>query len=235
MAQRYRSADGAWRDRLLDQFVRPGDLVFDIGAHVGDCIASLRRLEARVVAVEPQPSLARALRILHGRDRQVVLEQLAVGADRAEAEMYLNLANPSVSSLSRIFISAAQGGQAWQGQRWEGRVKVPVTTLDALIARYGEPRFCKIDVEGYEASVLQGLSCPLAALSFELTTIQRQVALQALEECERLGRYRYNAALGASASLIHAQWLSAEEIGGWIKGLPEAANSGDVYAVRVNT
>ena len=46
-------------DRLYGQFVRPGDLVFDIGAHVGDRVASFRRLGARVVAVEPQPALAR--------------------------------------------------------------------------------------------------------------------------------------------------------------------------------
>ncbi|WP_462321681.1 FkbM family methyltransferase [Halochromatium sp.] len=230
--QRYHSADGAWRDSLLGEFVRPGDLVFDIGAHVGDCIASLRRLDARVVAVEPQPALARALRILHGRDRQVVLERVAVGAATTDAEMHLNLANPSVSSISSAFIDAAQHGQAWQGQRWETRLRVPVTTLDALIARYGEPRFCKIDVEGYEVSVLQGLTHPLAALSFEFTTIQRSAALQALEQCERIGRYRYNASLGASGSLVHDDWLSANEIGCWIEQLPEAANSGDVYLAR---
>jgi len=232
--QRYRGAHGAWRDALLRPLVRPGDLVFDIGAHVGDCIASLRRLDARVVAVEPQPALARALWVLHGRDRRVMLERVAVGAAVADAEMSLNLANPSVSTLSRAFVTAAQGRQAWRAQRWEGKLRVPMTTLDRLIARHGEPRFCKIDVEGYEVAVLQGLSRPLAALSFEFTTIQRQVARQALEACERLGRYRYNAALGASASLVHAHWLSAEAIGRWIEGLPEAANSGDIYAIRVD-
>lgn len=231
--QRYRSDNGAWRDRLLSQFVRPGDLVFDIGAHVGDCIASLRRLDARVLAVEPQPALARVLRFLHGRDRLVMLEQVAVGAAMTDAEMSLNLANPSVSTISGAFIDAAQRGQAWQGQRWDAKLQVPVTTLDALIAGYGEPRFCKIDVEGYELSVLQGLSRALAGFSFEFTTIQRQVALQALEECERLGQYRYNAALGASESMVHKDWLGAKEIGRWIEQLPEAANSGDVYAVRL--
>ncbi len=231
--QRYRSGDGAWRDRLLSQFVRPGDLVFDIGAHVGDCIASLRRLNARVVAVEPQPALARALEFLHGGDQQVILERVAVGAATAEVEMSINLANPSVSSISSAFIDAARGGQQWQGQRWDAKLHVPVTTLDALIVDYGEPRFCKIDVEGYEVSVLQGLSRALATLSFEFTTIQRQTALQALRECERLGAYRYNAALGASESLVHDHWLGAKQIGSWIERLPEAANSGDVYAVRV--
>ena len=42
---------------LYRPFVRPGDLVFDIGAHVGDRVAAFRRLGARVVAVEPQPAL----------------------------------------------------------------------------------------------------------------------------------------------------------------------------------
>ena len=67
-------------DRLYAQFVRPGDLVFDIGAHVGDRIACFRRLGARVVAVEPQPALVKTLRLLYGRDRAVTIEPVAVGA-----------------------------------------------------------------------------------------------------------------------------------------------------------
>ena len=42
---------GPAMDRLYRQFVRPGDLVFDIGAHVGDRVAAFRRLQARVIAV----------------------------------------------------------------------------------------------------------------------------------------------------------------------------------------
>ena len=44
-------------DALYRQFIEPGDLVFDIGAHVGDRVSSFRRLGARVVAVEPQALL----------------------------------------------------------------------------------------------------------------------------------------------------------------------------------
>ena len=60
------------KDRLYAQFVRSGDLVFDVGAHVGDRVASFRRLGARVVAVEPQPALALTLKTLYGRDRNVI-------------------------------------------------------------------------------------------------------------------------------------------------------------------
>ncbi len=45
-------------DALYRRFVNRGDLVFDIGAHVGDRVAAFRRLGAKVVAVEPQPALA---------------------------------------------------------------------------------------------------------------------------------------------------------------------------------
>ena len=58
-------------DAIYSRFVTSGDLVFDIGAHVGDRVAAFRRLGARVVVAEPQPALATTLRLLYGRDREV--------------------------------------------------------------------------------------------------------------------------------------------------------------------
>jgi FkbM family methyltransferase len=217
-------------DRLYAGFVRPGDLVFDVGSHVGDRVASFRRLGARVIAVEPQPALARTLRLLYGRDSSVTIEALAVGAREGEVELLLNRANPTVSTASADFVRAARGAIGWERQVWDGRVRVGQTTLDALIARHGVPAFVKVDVEGYEADVLAGLGRPVAALSFELTTIQRPVARRCLATCARLGSYRYNAALGETQHLVHKRWLSADEIGAWIDALPPEANSGDVYA-----
>src|SRR5882724_1179151 len=67
-------------DHLYARFVRPGDLVFDIGSHVGDRIASFRRLGCQVVAVEPQPPLVALLRRLYGRSPAVTIEPVAVAA-----------------------------------------------------------------------------------------------------------------------------------------------------------
>jgi FkbM family methyltransferase len=225
--------DGARRaamDALYRQFVAPGDLVFDIGAHVGDRVAAFRRLGARVVAVEPQPALVRTLRLLYGRDRAVAIEGVAVGRVQGLLELRLNLDNPTVSTASDAFVQAATGAPRWEGQAWSGSVRVAVTTLDALIARHGAPAFIKLDVEGFEAEALAGLTRPPPALSFEFTTIQRDVAMTALARCRELGYRRFNAMLGESQALVHAGWIDSDTTARWIEALPTAANSGDVFA-----
>jgi hypothetical protein len=62
-----------------------------------------------------------------------------------------------------------------------------------------------IDVESLEAEALLGLNRPVLTLSFGFRTIQRHAALQALVECERLGGYRYNVALGENDRLVHGR------------------------------
>ena len=220
-------------DRLHAGFISPGALAFDIGAHVGDRTSSFLRLGASVVALEPQPRLFRLLRLIHGRSERASLLPVAAGRAPGQAMLHLNPCNPTVATLEPDFIAAARGAPGWQGQVWDGQMRVPVTTLDALIARFGVPGFVKIDVEGHELAVLQGLSTALPALSFEVTTIQRSVALACVRHLQQLGSYEYNLSLGEEHLLRHSPWLGADEIAASLAALPEGANSGDVFARRV--
>jgi FkbM family methyltransferase len=218
-------------EALYGRFVRTGDLVFDIGAHVGDRVGVFRRLGARVVAVEPQPALLAVLRFIYGYDCGVTIEPVAVGRTEGFVELMINTDNPTVSTASHAFVAAAAGAKGWEGQRWTKRMQAPMTTLDALIARHGAPAFAKIDVEGFEAEALAGLSRAIPALSFEFTTIQRDVALAALDRCVALGFARFNACLSETHEFVHEAWRSADAMRRWFSDLPNEANSGDVYAV----
>ena len=245
IGERWRSAGGSARslvtyygnpirqrrmDRLYSSFVREHALVFDIGAHVGDRVGSFRRLGCRVVAVEPQPRLIRILRRFYGRDPDVVIEPTAIAGAPGNLELFVNFDNATLTTASAGFVAAALAAPGWRGERWPGRLSAPAITLDQLIERHGEPIFAKIDVEGFEAEALAGLSRPLQALSFEFTTILRRVAIDCITRCRALGAYRYNAALGETQRLAFTQWVDAETIERWLEALPDSANSGDIYA-----
>ena len=116
-------------------------LVFDVGAHVGDRVTAFRRNGARVVAVEPQPLPARWLGLRFALDRQVTVVRAGLGAAQGAAQMRVNSANPTVSTLSGDFVRAADGAAGWEGQDWDRTIPIQVTTLDRLIARHGQPDF----------------------------------------------------------------------------------------------
>jgi FkbM family methyltransferase len=229
----YRGSSGrqpALRE-FYSRFVGVGALVFDVGAHVGDRVAAFRRLGARVIAVEPQPALAKTLRILFGRDKDVIVEQAALGAGDGTIALRLNLDNPTISTVSDAFVRAARDAPGWRDQNWSKTVTARMTTLDAMISRHGMPAFIKIDVEGFEPEVLAGLSQPSPALSFEFTTIMPEAAKRCVTRCVELGYERFNAVLGEDLAFVHPRPQPATEIVRWLDELPLEANSGDVYAM----
>lgn len=227
-----------WRRRRMAAFYRrfvgPGDLAFDVGAHAGNRVRVFRRLGARVVAVEPQAGLVGVLRWLYGRDRGVRVVASAVGAAPGTAVLHASSRHPTVSSLSLDWIRDVATDPRFATTRWDRDVVVPVTTLDALVAAHGEPRFCKIDVEGFELDVLTGLSRPLPALSFEYVSVVAERAVACVARLGALGDYRFRLSPLETLRFTTPGWLDADGAVAALRSLPSGARSGDVYAVRAD-
>ena len=223
-----------WRMRALRRhyalFVGPGDLAFDVGAHVGNHARCLVGLGARVVAIEPQPAFAAWLRRLFRARPKITVLECALAATPGDVELYASPRTPTVATVSRRWIEVVRASPGFDRVSWASGIRVPATTLDALIACYGVPRFCKIDVEGYEAEVLRGLSQPIPALSFEYLPAASDVARRAAGLLAALGPYRFNATIGERRRFVWHEWRQIGALDTWLAACHADEPSGDIYA-----
>jgi FkbM family methyltransferase len=214
---------------LYAQFASAGELVFDIGAHVGNRTRALTSLGCRVVALEPQPHVAATLRTLVGRRADVTVVEAAVAAVPGRAMLSVSERTPTVSTLADGWRAEREGETGFAAVRWNDRVEVDTVTLDGLIERYGVPVFIKLDIEGGEEAALSGLSRPVRGLSFEYLSEALATTAACIRRLEALGPYRFNWAPGESHRLASSEWLDGAAC---LSALHAAAGPrhGDVYA-----
>jgi FkbM family methyltransferase len=216
--------------RLYAQFVRAGDLVFDVGAHAGNRARAFAALGCHVVALEPQPDFARLLRSLFGRSARIEVVEMAVGDGVGRAVLSVSERTPTVTTLSPAWREARAAEPGFAGVRWNRRIEVDTTTLDLLIVRFGLPSFIKIDVEGAEPAVLGGLSHPVQALSFEYLPRALDQVQACIARLAGLGSYRFNWSPGESYCLESPSWLTGDELLEKLSAAGAQRRSGDVYA-----
>ncbi len=221
-----------WRE-FYSQFIGSGDLVFDIGANRGDRTEVFVQMGARVVAVEPQPSLAARLRTIF-RYSSVSVEPVGIG--RAPGVLPLHVCSASeCSSFSDDFIGSQS--QNNQGFRWDHVEMVPVVTLDSLIGKYGLPAFVKIDVEGFEGEVLAGLTQAVPSLSFEVRPQDSvEDAATRLEHLGQLSSYEFNLSLEERLTFELPRWGGAGAVTAALRNIAASDwRYGDVYARGTET
>lgn len=218
-------------DRRLafySDFLRAGDLAFDIGANIGNRTKIFRRLGARVVALEPQPYCQAVLKQAFRNDSQVTIVPAAAGREEGTAEIKI-ASGHGVSSLSPQWIGAVTESHRFSTVSWDRAVSCSVTTVDRLMATYGLPSFIKIDVEGYELQVIEGMHSPVAALSFEYTPEFRPAAFACIERLEAMGMVQFSYSPAESMQLAEA-WCDKAAIKGVLSSIADAQSFGDVYA-----
>lgn len=154
---------------LYRDFVGEGDLCFDVGANVGRKTEALLSLGADVISFEPQPRCAEEIRLRCDGLGSLCVEMCAVGREQGEVYFDLN----TRSGLAKVVSDPAES---------EGEVvSVPVYPLDYFVEKYGVPEFCKIDVEGHEMAVLEGLSSYPRSMSLEYHTREKSEVNEILE------------------------------------------------------
>jgi FkbM family methyltransferase len=217
--------------RLYRRFVTAGDLAFDIGAHAGNRTRALAALGCRVVAVEPQADFARLLRHLFARSSGVTIVEEAAGHAAGYTTLAVSERTPTVSTVSSTWRKARREEADFAGVKWTRSVDVPVTTLDALITRFGMPAFVKIDVEGAEPDVLAGLSRPVPVVSFEYQPRALDLAEACTARLRELGDYSFTWSPGESFCLATEACLSGPELIASLRAPAAPQRSGDIYAV----
>lgn len=219
------------RTRLYSEFIKAGDLVFDAGANTGNRSAVFAELGARVIAIEPQKECVRHLYIRFRENPRVSIVPKALGAAVGTQDMQLSNLTQT-GSLNPDLVRAEHTDPRWEEVVWTGTRRVPVTTLDTLIAEYGVPSFVKLDIEGYEAQALQALSRPLRALSFEFVPVYLKSARESIARLELLGGARYNYAVMEDMQLLLDTWVGGDEMLRILDTLEHTDKFlyGDVYA-----
>ena len=224
----------AWR-KFYCQRLLPGEVAFDIGAHVGNRTRAMANTGSPVVAVEASGRMVAVLRRLYGRRETITILEKAVGAEAGQAQLLASRRHPTVSTLSGGWADQVGATRGFAGVTWEDEELVEVTTLDALIAEYGMPGFCKLDIEGYELEALKGLSSPIRNISFEYIPAAREIALGCVARLGELGDYQFNLIRGEAPKYLAERWMEADEVQELLSGLPNEDRAGEVVArIRVN-
>lgn len=227
-----------WRRGRLEafyrQFLAPGSLAFDIGSHVGNRTRAWRHLNARVIAVEPQPDFFRLLQRLFGRDAHVTLEPCGIAAESGQGTLWISSATPTVSSCTQDWVDDAKSAERFSSVRWDQHLPIQLRTLQELVEQYGVPDFCKIDIEGGEEDALRGLRTPITALSFECVSAMSDRARRCVDLLGALGRYEFRYSKLETMRWSSDRWLSGDEMKAFLGALPADAPAGDVYARLVN-
>jgi FkbM family methyltransferase len=187
------------------QFVKEGDLCFDVGANVGNRIDAFLALNVKVIAVEPQPDCVAALHDKFGEEITVV----PVGLGAAPGTATMHIANETtISTFSKEFIQSTSKTR-FKRNKWEQTMEVPIRTMDSLVEEFGRPVFCKIDVEGFELEVLKGLTKPVPYLSFEYCVPEMNARLydciNYLHSLEPNTRFNYS--IGETMELAMETWV----------------------------
>jgi FkbM family methyltransferase len=212
--------------RFYSEFVQKGSLCFDVGANIGRYSEVFLQLGGNVVAIEPIAENYHALVDMFANHGGIICLQVAISSQTGTAEIFKG--HPTdLSTLDQEFkfIHEKQSGRSWIEKQ-----AVQTRTLDSLIAQFGRPDFCKIDVEGHEKQVLLGLTERIPMISYEFLYPFRENAMECIELLSSISNDAvFNFSLFEFFELENREWERPASFIESMKRWPPSHWTGDIF------
>lgn len=231
---RWNTADEK-RINFYNGFLSAGNLVFDVGANMGNRSKIFRAIGAKVIAFEPQSYCATFLEIAFTGDKDFTLIKSALSNQEGQQTMHISDTHV-LSTLDNSWIDLTHNSGRFPDQKWDKSELVQVTTLDKCIEIFGLPDFVKIDVEGYEYNVISGLTHAVKHLSLEFASESLESIFQCIDHLGTLDQYEYRLSLGESMEFEGDSWAEPKVTKDKMLSMREQDPLvwGDIYARRIH-
>jgi len=155
----------------------------------------------------------------------VIVIEKGLADKKGELRFYICEKRPGLSTFT---IEKMRKGRHFT-HNWNKEIRVPVTTLDTLIKQFGTPKFCKIDVEGFEPNVIKGLHSKIPFISFEFHKEFLEDTKKCINHLESLGRATFNFTLYNKHKLVLKQWVSSQKLFSILSSIKNKDMKGDIY------
>ena len=188
------------------KLLNSGDLLFDVGAHIGDKSQQFLNKKRKVIMIEPLPKCVEELKSKFKDYKNIEILQKALGKKKGNTTLMINSKVPTLSTMSDHWKKGR-----FSNQIWDTKILVEMTTLDELIKAYGLPSYIKIDVEGYELDVLMGLTQKAGIISFEFTSEFFDQTILCLNYLKKIGYKEYNFSIGERRKFFY-NWSNIDDL-----------------------
>lgn len=187
------------------------NLIFDIGCHYGAFTAQalMKYPEATIVAVDMDPYNLNNLRARIGNNSKVKIVEAAVSKVEGETVGYFCTNSTTINTLEKSWTTNSRFSKEYS---WIEK-SVDTITLDTLIDMYGLPDIIKIDTEGYEDVVLEGLSTKVPLICFEWAEESAHGIKNSIDKLHKLG-YTQFGVIGHFSEKVLNDYLEPSDFGG---------------------